>query len=284
MTLQTISREVERIHTGQSVSDGAGVKLQRVLTQPLQQRLDPFLMLDEFGSDSADDYIAGFPDHPHRGFETVTYMLEGLMRHRDSAGNEGVLGPGDVQWMTAGRGVVHSEMPEQTAGRMRGFQLWVNLPARLKMTEPRYRGIAASEIPRVSPAPGVDVLLIAGELEGRQGAVDGIATDPLYLDIALTDAVNTTLPIAEGYHAFLYVYEGDVSVGEHGRPVGKGQMAILDQAPGRLGVKLCTQHAARLLLIAGRPINEPIAQWGPFVMNSREELEQAFHDYNNGLF
>ncbi|TDR80784.1 pirin family protein [Paludibacterium purpuratum] len=277
-------REVESLHTGMSVSDGAGVKLSRILTQPLQQRLDPFLMLDEFGSDTPGDYIAGFPEHPHRGFETVTYMLEGRMRHRDSVGNEGVLGPGDVQWMTAGRGVVHSEMPEQAEGRMRGFQLWVNLPAREKMTDPRYRGIAAADIPRLSPAPGVDVRLIAGMLDGQQGAVGGIATDPQYLDISLAEGTEVVLPVPEGYRAFLYVYEGRALVGGNQRAVGKGTMAVLDHGPGRLAVWLRAQEASRLLLIAGRPIEEPIAQWGPFVMNTRAELEQAFNDYNNGLF
>ncbi|MBV8046679.1 MAG: pirin family protein [Paludibacterium sp.] len=283
MTNQFLSREVESLHTGMPVSDGAGVRLQRVLTQTLQHRLDPFLMLDEFGSDRPDDYIAGFPDHPHRGFETVTYMLEGRMRHRDSVGNEGVLGPGDVQWMTAGRGVVHSEMPEQEEGRMRGFQLWVNLPARDKMTEPRYRGIAAADIPRFSPKHGIDIRVIAGELAGYQGAIRGIATDPLYLDVALDGDTAVDLPIAEGYHAFVYVYEGAANIGTSGRAIEKGQLAVLDGAPEHAGVTVRTQTGARLLVIAGRPINEPIAQWGPFVMNTREELEQAFHDYHNGL-
>lgn len=284
--METINhlRRVESLHRGMPVSDGAGVKLQRVLTQNLQQRLDPFLMLDEFGSDQPGDYIAGFPSHPHRGFETVTYMLDGRMRHRDNGGNEGVLGPGDVQWMTAGRGVVHSEMPEQEEGRMRGFQLWVNLPAREKMCDPQYRGIQSSEIPRLSPAPGVMISLIAGYYAGQHGAIRGISTQPLYLDIRLEAGTTLYVPLPETHHAFGYVYEGQVALDETSRSVDKGTLAVLTNAHDQQGVRLQAGTESRLLLIAGQPLHEPIAQWGPFVMNRREELEQAFEDYHQGRF
>lgn len=278
------SRPVEQVVLGADVSDGAGVKLKRVLSGGLQQRLDPFLMLDEFGSDHPGDYLAGFPDHPHRGFETVTYMLDGRMRHRDSAGNEGVIGPGDVQWMTAGRGVVHSEMPEQQEGRMRGFQLWVNLPASEKMTAPRYRGLAAADIPVLTPQAGVSLKLIAGTFGDVTGAVTDICTRPLYADLALAAGTDFQLPLPAGHNAFLYVYEGAVQVGERRQPVGRGQLAVLANLPQADGVSWHADADTRLLLIAGAPIGEPVVQWGPFVMNSREEIEQAFDDYRNGRF
>lgn len=278
------SRAIESIVDGVEVSDGAGVKLKRVLSANLQKRLDPFLMLDEFGSDQADDYLAGFPDHPHRGFETVTYMLEGKMRHRDNAGNEGLLGAGDVQWMTAGRGVVHSEMPEQEHGRMQGFQLWVNLAAKDKMTAPRYRGIPATAIPQLSPASGVKVKIIAGRFNGIAGAIQDISTNPLYLDIGLAAASEQQFSIPAAHNAFLYVYSGEVQPGTDGRVVQAGQLAVLDNAPNSDGIHLRSAQGARLLLIAGHPLGEPIVQWGPFVMNTQAEIEQAFADFRNGQF
>ena len=276
------SREVEHIINGREVSDGAGVRLLRVLTADLQRRLDPFLMLDEFRSDNPDDYIAGFPSHPHRGFETITYMLAGRMRHRDNAGNEGLLGPGGVQWMTAGRGIVHSELPEQEDGLMHGFQLWLNLPADRKLCEPWYRDIPAAEIPS-APAVG-DARLIAGNWRGQAGAVQRDATEPLYLDLHLDAGGEDTLEIPAGHNAFLYVYQGEVAVGARQRGVKARQMAVLDNRAGNDGVVVRAAADSRLLLIAGKPLGEPIAQWGPFVMNTREQVEEAISDFRDGRF
>ena len=276
------SREVERLQAGMPTSDGAGVRLLRVLTQELQRRLDPFLMLDEFRSDNPDDYIAGFPDHPHRGFQTVTYMLDGRMRHRDSHGNEGLLGPGGVQWMNAGRGLVHSELPEQADGLMHGFQLWINLPAARKMSEPGYRDIPASAIPQTTTAGGVTIKVIAGEADGLRGAVQEADTEPLYLDLELPAGATHSLPLPPSHNAFVYVYAGEVTIG--GRTVGEQRLAVLGNAPAAAGVTLSTVSGARVLVLAGRPLGEPIAQWGPFVMNSRGEVEQAIDDFRNGRF
>ncbi len=278
------SREVERQVTGQSVSDGAGVKLLRVLTADLQRRLDPFLMLDEFRSDDPDDYLAGFPDHPHRGFETVTYMLAGRMRHRDNAGHEGLLTAGGVQWMTAGRGIVHSELPEQENGLMHGFQLWVNLPARDKLTAPAYRDLPAAAIPGYTAASGATVKVIAGESEGVAGAIQRPATEPVYLDLKLPAGATHAAAIPIDHNAFVYVYHGRAEVGSRGEPVEARRLAVLSNAPESEGVLLHSAGGARLLLIAGRPLHEPIAQWGPFVMNRREEIEQALADYRAGQF
>ncbi|MEO2215538.1 pirin family protein [Chromobacterium vaccinii] len=276
------SREVEHIINGREVSDGAGVRLLRVLTADLQRRLDPFLMLDEFRSDNPDDYIAGFPSHPHRGFETITYMLAGRMRHRDNAGNEGLLGPGGVQWMTAGRGIVHSELPEQEDGLMHGFQLWLNLPAERKLCEPWYRDIPAAEIPS-APAQG-EARLIAGNWRGQAGAMTRDATEPLYLDLHLDAGREETLEIPVGHNAFLYVYQGEVAVGAQQRGVKARQMAVLDNRAGNDGVAIRAAADSRLLLIAGKPLGEPIAQWGPFVMNTREQVEEAISDFRDGRF
>ncbi|QOY96628.1 pirin family protein [Massilia sp. UMI-21] len=281
-TQLTLSRGVERLVQGQFVMDGAGVKINRVLTGSLQRRLDPFLMLDAFGSDQAGDYIAGFPEHPHRGFETVTYMLHGRMRHRDSAGNEGLVTNGGVQWMTAGRGVIHSEMPEQDAGLMEGFQLWLNLPARDKLMAPWYRDIPTEEVPRFTNEDGVTVQVIAGETHGVAGAVQREHTLPLYLDIAIPAGVTFEQPIPQGHNAFLYVYRGDAVV--EGKGVGKTRMAVLDNAAGADGVRIKAVEPTKLILLAGRPLNEPIAQHGPFVMNTTEELYQAFDDFRAGRF
>jgi quercetin 2,3-dioxygenase len=276
------SRGVERLIQGQFVMDGAGVKINRVLTGSLQRRLDPFLMLDAFGSDKAGDYIAGFPEHPHRGFETVTYMLNGRMRHRDSAGNEGLVTNGGVQWMTAGRGVIHSEMPEQDEGLMEGFQLWLNLPAKDKMMEPWYRDIPTEEVPRFTVDAGVTVQVIAGETHGVTGAVQREHTLPLYLDIEIPAGVSFEQPIPQGHNAFLYVYRGEAVV--EGKGVAKTRMAVLDNAAGADGVRIKALEPTRLILLAGRPLNEPIAQHGPFVMNTTEELYQAFDDFRAGRF
>ncbi|MHB1372464.1 MAG: pirin family protein [Thauera sp.] len=277
------SRTVEQLVTGRPTSDGAGVKLTRVLSQPLQHRLDPFLMLDAFGSDKADDYIAGFPDHPHRGFETVTYMIAGRMLHRDSAGHEGLLENGGVQWMTAGRGVIHSEIPQQEEGVMEGFQLWLNLPAKDKLSAPWYRDFAAAELPRFVTEAGVEVTVIAGESHGVTGAVTREATAPLYLDLHLPADASFSQPLPAGQNAFLYVYRGALKV--EGRTVPVRNMAILANEADSDGVLLEGAEGmeeTRALLIAGRPLGEPIAQYGPFVMNTEQEIYQAVADYRAG--
>lgn len=274
------SRRIEALVAGYATSDGAGVRLTRLLTQKLQRRLDPFLMLDAFGSDDAEDYIAGFPDHPHRGFETITYMLDGRMRHRDSAGHEGVLGPGGVQWMTAGRGVIHSEIPEQTAGRMAGFQLWLNLPAADKMCAPWYRDFAAAELPAYRTAAGAAVTVIAGTSRDVQGAVSRPQTQPLYLDIALPAGVAFEERLAAELNAFIVVYRGAVTVADE--MVTALQLGVLDTDPAADGVRLLAREDSRLLLVAGKPLQEPIVQHGPFVMNDEQEIYQAISDYRQG--
>ncbi|MFD0668219.1 pirin family protein [Ramlibacter sp. MAHUQ-53] len=281
MNTVTQPRHVERLVAGQATQDGAGVKLTRVLTQDLQLRLDPFLMLDNFASDDPDDYGAGFPDHPHRGFETVTYMIAGRMRHRDSAGHEGLLQNGGVQWMTAGRGLVHSEMPEQEHGVMEGFQLWLNLPGKDKLCDPWYRDIQAPEVPGFATAEGVQVRVIAGESHGTTGAVQRAHTEPLYLDLQFpaTPGLSFAQPLPAGHNAFAYVYRGALEVG--GTAVPLHRMAILANE-GDGVVLRATEPGTRALLIAGRPLREPIAQYGPFVMNTRDELIQAVEDFRNG--
>ena len=291
----TSPRRVERLVIGQPTSDGAGVKLTRVLTQPLQRRLDPYLMLDAFGSAQPGDYIAGFPSHPHRGFETITYMIAGRMRHRDSAGNEGLLSNGGVQWMTAGRGVVHSEMPEQEQGLMEGFQLWLNLHSTDKMQPPAYRDIPSAQIPEWQNG-GVTVRVIAGSSHGVQGAVQRPHTTPLYLDIHLAPGARFEQVLPASHNAFVYVYRGGLVVraaaGDTEVPLQR--MAILDNqlaggggsdVGGTLPDGVVLQAGAqptRALLIAGAPLNEPIAQHGPFVMNTREQLYAAVQDFQAG--
>ena len=279
-TTFTTPRLVERLIQGQATSDGAGVRLTRLLTQDLQRRLDPFLMLDLFGTENPGDYIGGFPDHPHRGFETITYMLQGRMRHRDSAGNEGLLVPGSVQWMTAGRGVIHSEMPEQQEGAMEGFQLWLNLPGRDKLREPWYRDIATAEIPEWQ-GEGVTARVIAGATHGVQGAVQREATEPLYLDLHLAPGATFTQPLPAAHNAFVVVYRGEVDVA--GTPVRTRRMAILANTPRSDGVLLrAGADGARAILVAGQPLKEPIAQYGPFVMNTQQEIFQAVEDFRAG--
>ncbi len=276
----TQARTVERLVQGQATSDGAGVRLTRVLTQDLQRRLDPFLMLDAFGTDNPGDYIGGFPDHPHRGFETVTYMIQGRMRHRDSAGHEGLLAPGGVQWMTAGRGLVHSEMPEQQDGAMEGFQLWLNLPAHDKMREPWYRDIPSDQIPEWQ-GPGTTVRVIAGASHGVQGAMQRESTEPLYLDIHLGPDARFEQALPDSHHALVYVYRGGLTVGATG--VRRQRMAVLANTPGSDGVVMqAGPEGARALLLAGRPLREPIAQYGPFVMNTHAQIVQAVEDYSAG--
>ncbi|QHB72302.1 pirin family protein [Stenotrophomonas rhizophila] len=275
---------VQRTIRGMATSDGAGVRLTRVIGGPSLPDLDPFLLLDEFGTDRAEDYIAGFPSHPHRGFETVTYMLDGRMRHKDNHGNEGLLTPGSVQWMTAGRGLVHSEMPEQESGQMRGFQLWVNLPARDKMTDPKYQEFAPERIPVTAPGDGVQVKVIAGQVGEVSGPIVQPATDPVYLDITLAANARWEYTLPEGHNAFAYVFEGGLTVGqgEDARPVARQELAVL--GGGQLLQLQAGAEGARLILVAGRPLREPVMRHGPFVMNTRQELMQAFVDFQEGRF
>jgi len=273
-----VARSVERLVSGNETSDGAGVRLTRVLTGDLQRRLDPFLMLDAFGSDDPDDYIAGFPDHPHRGFETITYMLAGRMQHRDSAGHAGLLENGGVQWMTAGRGVIHSEIPQQEQGVMEGFQLWLNLPAAEKMCPPWYRDFAAAELPCFRTSAGVEAILIAGESHGVTGAVTRAATAPLYLDLHLPAGAHFIQSLPAGHNAFVYAYRGTVSIA--GTEVPAGRMAILrNEGDGAVVEAL---EDARAILVGGKPLDEPIAQYGPFVMNTQAEIQQTLADYRAG--
>jgi len=278
MTVRTLQRVIPSI----PASDGAGVKLRRSLGASQLARHDPFLMLDEFYSDDPDDYLAGFPSHPHRGFETVTYMLDGHMQHKDSGGNTGDLGPGDVQWMTAARGIIHSEMPQQTEGRMRGFQLWLNLPAKEKMKPAAYRDIPAAQIPWAKPAQGVSVKVIAGTLGGVAGPVQGLSTEARYFDVHLEPHAVFEAPLPAGHNAFLYAYEGEAAVGEEKKPLPHRAAGLLSDGDA---VRVeAGEKGARVLLLAGKPIREPVVQYGPFVMNTREEIEQAIADYQSGEF
>jgi redox-sensitive bicupin YhaK (pirin superfamily) len=282
MSTRTLQRVIESIPT----SDGAGVKLRRSIGQSAWARVDPFLMLDHFSTENADDYIAGFPAHPHRGFETVTYMLDGHMRHEDHLGHTGDLKGGGVQWMTAGRGIIHSEMPQQEAGRMRGFQLWINLPAAEKMKPAGYRDIQAEEIPVVALLGGGRVKVIAGTLsidgKATPGPIQGVTTDPLYLDVELPAGAKFTHPLKPGYHAFVYPFEGRVDVGPEGakRTLKTHSAGVLSD--GDVVELTGGVEGGRVILLAGRPLLEPIVQYGPFVMNTREEIEQAMRDYQNG--
>ena len=286
--MTTATRTLQRVIEGLATSDGAGVKLRRSLGQGQGSRLDPFLMLDEFSSDNPGDYIAGFPPHPHRGFETVTYMLDGHMRHEDHLGNVGELKSGSVQWMTAGRGIVHSEMPQQEEGRMRGFQLWINLPAKEKMKPAHYRDIPAEEIPVGALPGGGRVKVIAGtvEVEGQavRGPIQGLSTEPLYLDVELPAGARFAQAVDSGHNVFLYVYEGDVKIGptDAARPLKVQSAGFL--SPGERIEVAAGEGGARFLVLAARPLHEPVVQYGPFVMNTVEEIEQAIVDFQSGKF
>ncbi|HJQ59072.1 MAG TPA: pirin family protein [Vineibacter sp.] len=278
-------RRVRKVVRGRPTSEGAGVRLNRLIGKPGIPDLDPFLLLDEFRSDDAADYIAGFPDHPHRGFETVTYMLAGRMRHGDNQGNVGLLRPGSVQWMTAGRGIVHSEMPEQEDGLMWGFQLWVNLPASDKMTAPRYQDIEPEAIPVVELADGVQVKVIAGRVGEVEGAVRAVATDPIYLDVSLPAGAAFDHVVPADYNAFVYPFEGSVQVGDsvESETLKRGELGVLGEG-ARIAVAAVDGAPARFLLVAGRPLREPIAKYGPFVMNTDAEIVQAIDDFRTGRF
>jgi redox-sensitive bicupin YhaK (pirin superfamily) len=273
------TRQLQQIIPDAKTSDGAGVSLRRSLGQSQGARVDPFLMLDEFSSDDPDDYIAGFPPHPHRGFETVTYMLDGHMLHEDHLGNRGDLLPGGAQWMTAGRGIIHSEMPQQESGRMRGFQLWINLPAAEKMKPAHYRDIRPEEIPTVALPAGGEVRVVAGSAAGVAGPIQGLSTEPLYLDVRLPAGGRFDQTLPAGHNAFLYAYEGSLTVGEDARQLPAQSAGVLS------GGETLSVHAAggpaRFLLLAAKPIGEPMVQYGPFVMNTRAEIEQAMDDYRN---
>jgi hypothetical protein len=278
------SRTVAKIVRGMKTSDGAGVKLTRVIGTPLLRNLDPFLMLDEFKSDEPQDYLAGFPDHPHRGFETVTYMLAGTFRHRDNHGHEGLLRAGGAQWMTAGRGIIHSEMPEQERGLVRGFQLWLNLPAKDKMCAPSYRDLQPEDVPRASLDGGVEARLLAGRAFGIEGPTSGRETDPLYADVSLPQGTSVVVPVPSGHAGFVYAIDGDVVVGEGDgeRKLAEGELGVMTDGD-RVRVRAAGVDA-RVLVIAGKPLREPIVQHGPFVMNTRAEIEQAIRDYQAGRF
>lgn len=279
------SRSVIRVIRGVETSDGAGVRLRRSLGQGPHARLDPFLMLDEFATDDPGDYIAGFPPHPHRGFETVTYMLEGHMLHEDHLGNRGHLESGGAQWMTAGRGIIHSEMPQQREGRMHGFQLWINLPAREKMQPGSYRDVAASDIPDAQLAGGARGRVLAGRLETVDGTVEGpirgVSTEPLFVDVTVPADAAATLPVTDGHNAFVYVYQGSARVGADGTPVAPHEAGLLSEGDA-VWVASGDGTPLRFLLLAARPLREPVVQYGPFVMNTREEIERALADYQAG--
>ncbi len=278
--MSQLSRKTEQVVQGHPTRDGAGVNLVRVLTQQWQRRLDPFLMLDEFRSDDPNDYIAGFPEHPHRGFETVTYMLAGQMRHKDNAGHEGVVGPGDVQWMTAGKGILHSETPEQVAGLMHGFQLWINLPAKSKLAKPSYAEVPAAQIPLVTTDEGHLVKVIAGQWKDVVGPLQRPDTNPLYLDIQLISEQPLFVPIPASHNALVYVVSGEPVIG--GQRITARRMAVLENNPQAAGVLLQGHAGEQVLVLSGQPLAEPIVQWGPFVMNTRGEIEQAIADYQAG--
>jgi len=271
------ARSIRQLVQARAVSEGAGVTVHRSIGTPALTNLDPFLMLDHFGSDDPDDYIAGFPDHPHRGFITLTYMLDGHMEHRDSMGNRGDLRAGGAQWMKAASGVIHSEMPRQAEGRMRGFQLWVNLPAAQKMSDPAYQEFATGAIPEAVDE-GARVRVLAGEYGGRHGVIHDPDTEVVYLDVALASGAKCRLPLPASHNAFVYVFEGDA--GTLGQAIPRHSLAVLGE--GDEVALVAGPEGARFILVAGKPIREPVAQYGPFVMNTREEIEQAIADYKSG--
>lgn len=260
------------------MSDGAGVKINRVIGQPMLQRLDPFLMLDEFGSDSAEDYLAGFPMHPHRGFQTVTYMLNGKMGHKDSAGNKGSIEDGGLQWMNAGRGIIHEEMPQQEEGRMRGFKLWVNLPSIEKMSNPEYEDIPSAEIPEIVHEDGNKVRVLAGNFSGVEGAVRTHAVKPQFFDVHMPRDNAIVIPTIDSHNGFIYIYEGAIKL--DGKALNKGELAALDLTQA---LNILALEQAKLIFVSGEPIDEPVVQYGPFVMNSESEIQQAISDFQSGV-
>jgi hypothetical protein len=284
--MNTQPRKVIEIIKPQTVMEGAGVRLKRSIATATLDHLDPFLLFDHFGSDNPDDYIKGFPMHPHRGIETVTYMINGHVNHKDSIGNSGSIGSGDIQWMTAGGGIMHEEMPQPAQGEMIGFQLWVNLPARLKMTKPRYQGILSNQIPEVTREDGVKIRVIAGEVDGVRGAISEIFADPAYLDVSIPAKGSFSHPVEKEHTAFAYVFEGRGFFGpdENAQQSSVSQPGLVVLGDGDYIRAGAANEPVRFLLISGKPLNEPIARYGPFVMNTQEEIQQALKDLKNGTF
>ncbi len=284
--MNTQPRKVIQIIKPQTVMEGAGVRLKRSIATATLDHLDPFLLFDHFGTDNPDDYIKGFPIHPHRGIETVTYMINGHVNHKDSIGNSGSIGSGDIQWMTAGGGIMHEEMPQPAQGEMIGFQLWVNLPARLKMTKPRYQGILSNQIPEVTREDGVKIRVIAGEVDGVRGAISEIFADPAYLDVSIPAKGSFSHPVEKEHTAFAYVFEGRGFFGsdENAQQSSVSQPGLVVLGDGDYIQAGAANEPVRFLLISGKPLNEPIARYGPFVMNTQEEIQQALKDLKNGTF
>jgi redox-sensitive bicupin YhaK (pirin superfamily) len=282
----TQMREVKKIIKPQTVMEGAGVRLKRSIATATLDNLDPFLLFDHFGSDKPEDYIKGFPMHPHRGIETVTYMIKGHVNHKDSLGNSGSIGSGDIQWMTAGGGIMHEEMPQPSQEPTMGFQLWVNLPASLKMTTPRYQDITSDQIPAVEREDGISIRVIAGEVDGVRGAVSEIYADPAYLDVTIPANGSFSHPVENGHAAFAYVFEGRGSfgTGEQTSENSVSQPGLVVFGNGDYIQAGAADESVRFLLVSGKPLNEPIARYGPFVMNTQEEIQQALEDLRNGTF
>jgi redox-sensitive bicupin YhaK (pirin superfamily) len=283
VTTSTAARSIEKVVRGTPTSDGAGVKLTRIIGTPELRRIDPFLMLDEFRSDEPQDYLAGFPDHPHRGFETFTYMLAGRFRHKDNKGHEGLLDAGGGQWMTAGRGIVHSEMPEQEEGLVWGFQLWINLPAKDKMIAADYRDLQAADIPGGEVPGGGRVRVVAGRVGAIEGPIADRVTQPVFVEVVLPEGAEARIPLPSGHAGFVYAFEGSVTAGEPGRALARGELGVL--AAGGEDLLLAARGgAARALVVAGKPLDEPVVQYGPFVMNTSAQIEQAIRDFQAGRF
>jgi redox-sensitive bicupin YhaK (pirin superfamily) len=282
----SLPRKIERIIDPEAVVEGAGVRLKRSIGTQTLDYLDPFLLLDHFASSNPEDYKAGFPMHPHRGIETVTYLLTGAVHHKDTLGNSGTIGPGDVQWMTAGRGIMHAEMPQVRPEGIVGFQLWVNLPAKLKMTQPRYQEVLSSEIPEIEKEGGAKIRIITGTIDGTSGPVSEIAADPIYLDVTVPPHASFTQPIERGHTAFAYVFDGEAEFGgsdtERGTKISHPRLVVL--ADGDYVNVTTDKSPVRFLLVSGKPLHEPISRYGPFVMNTREEIEQALRDLQQGTF
>jgi redox-sensitive bicupin YhaK (pirin superfamily) len=283
---KSVGRGIVKTVRGMATSDGAGVKLTRLIGTPLLRRVDPFLMLDEFRSDEPQDYLAGFPDHPHRGFETFTYMLAGKFRHRDNKGHEGLLGAGGGQWMTAGRGIVHSEMPEQEEGLVWGFQLWINLPAAEKMTPAGYRDLQPADIPTAQLPGGATARVVAGRVADVVGPIAGRTTAPIFVEVGVPAGGEAVIPVPRGHEGFVYAFEGSVRIGDAGneRTLARGELGVLGEGEHVRLTSADGGGAARALVIAGKPLNEPIAQHGPFVMNTTEQIHDAIRDFQNGEF
>ncbi|KPL06293.1 pirin [bacterium SM23_57] len=280
--MNIVPRRVSRVIEPQWVMEGAGVRLRRSIATKMLNYLDPFLLFDHFGSDNPDDYLAGFPWHPHRGIETVTYMLAGKVNHRDSVGNAGSIYAGDVQWMTSGGGIMHEEMPKPVDGKMYGFQLWVNLPAKLKMTAPRYQEIASNTLPEIVRDDGVQIRVVAGDVDDITGPVTEIAAEPTYLDVSIPPGTSFSLPVDKEHNAFAYVFEGEGMFGETGEVVTSPHLIVFDD--GNMVEVHTKEKAVRFLLVSGKPLNEPIVRYGPFVMNTKEEIAQALQDLRDGTF